>query len=125
MKRKALFVIGILLSLLLLFVAWSVVLRDSHHGPQYVLWKYGFYPFDPDVAYRSMVVDTDRNSLVAGLTASQLDRRFGKVRTKLTATDYQRHYNSQLPENILWLGDSQWAVIMKEGKGFTVELCKG
>ncbi|HLX60911.1 MAG TPA: hypothetical protein VKX17_06475 [Planctomycetota bacterium] len=124
-KRLLLSCLGLLLVPLLTFAAWTSFPADNHHGPRYVLWKLGLYAFNPRTVYGCMVADANRDSLVLGLTVEQLEQRFGLLRTKETANDFQRSYQRDLPDDIRWLGDSNWVVIFSNGKVAKLDLMKG
>jgi hypothetical protein len=118
------------LFLLLIFGIWIAVSpgRDNASGPLYVLWKAGAFPFDSSVVYPSMVGDIHRDALVVGLDVSELERRFGRLRTRAEATpDYQKHYSDRfyLDKEIRWLDDSPWLVILENGRAKELHLMKG
>ena len=112
------------------FVAWASVYSDrgDARGPRYVLWKIGVFPFDPTVVYPAMVGDREREGLALGLTVPELERRFGKLRTRETATtEYQRHYSDRFltEKKIYWLGDSPWLVVIENDRAVELHLMKG
>jgi hypothetical protein len=109
---------------------WFVVFpeRGNANGPRYVLWKIGVFPFDSSVVYPSMVGDTRREALIIGLDIAELERRFGRLRTRAEATpDYQKHYSDRvyLDQEIRWLDDSPWLVILENGRAKELHLMKG
>jgi hypothetical protein len=109
----------------LLGVWWALIPGpDNQHCPRYVLWKYGIYPLDTNVVYECLILDTNRNSLVVGLTESQLQRRFKHLRTRETADDRQRFYNPDLPPDVRWLSDSSWVVLFTNGVASELRLIK-
>jgi hypothetical protein len=118
--------ITVVLAEALLAVWWALIPEPDHHGcPRYVLWKHGFYPLDTNVVYQCLTPDPDRDSVVVGLTVSQLQRRFKHLRTRETANEYQRFYSPELPPDVRWLGDSPWAVFFTNGVASELRLIKG
>lgn len=121
-------IVGLLLSLI--FGIWLALSpgRDNANGPRYVLWKAGVFPFDSSIVYPSMIGDTRREALVVGLDISELECRFGRLRTRAEATvDYQKHYSDRLylDKEIRWLDDSPWLVILENGRAKELHLMKG
>jgi hypothetical protein len=100
--------------------------KADANGPRYVFWKWGLYPFDPQVVYGSMVADKDRESIVIGRTVEDLERRFGLLRTAGNANEYQRYYSDRAPRGseVRWLGDSPWLVELDEGRAVQLRLIK-
>jgi hypothetical protein len=110
-----------------LLTVWQLLIPgpDHHRCPRYVLWKHGLYPLNTNVVYQCLTPDPDRDSVVAGLTVSQLEQRFKHLRTRETANEYQRYYNPELPPDVRWLGDSPWVVIFTNGTASELRLMKG
>jgi hypothetical protein len=108
---------------------WLATLdRGDPKGLRYILWKHGLLSFDPTVAYPAMVGDRQRETLVVGLSVAELERRFGRLRTRAESTaEYQRYYGDRffLDKEILWLGDSAWVVVLKGGRVQELHLMKG
>jgi len=101
---------------------------DNVHGPRYVLWKAGLLSFNADVVYQAMVADHDREALVLGLSVGELQERFDHLRARAGATaDYQQQFSDRLylDHDILWLGDSPWLVILKNGRAAELLVMKG
>jgi hypothetical protein len=109
--------------------AWfGITDRNDPKGPRYILWKYGIFSFDPTVTYQAMVGDREREKLAVGLTVPELKHRFGNLRTRAESTaDYQKYYSDRffLDQEILWLGDSAWLVVVKDGRVQQLHLMKG
>jgi hypothetical protein len=105
-----------------------VVMQGDAGESRYLLWRAGLFPFDAKVVYAQMVSDPKRDALVVGLTVDELKERFGEVRTRQEATaEYQRYYSDRilLDEEIRWLGDSAWLVVLKNGRVTELRLMKG
>lgn len=128
-KPAITFLFWIFISIFVIFILWFAVCHDKSDskGPRYIMWKVGLWPFDPEVVYRSMVTDRNRDALVIGLTAKELEIKFGLLRNRQTATKYQRFYSDQYPkeQEIAWLGDSAWMVIFENGRVIVLCLEKG
>jgi len=109
-------------------VWFGITERNDPRGPRYILWKYGIFSFDPTVTYQAMVGDSESEKLVIGLTVPELKRRFGNLRTRAESTaGYQKYYSDRffLDQEILWLGDSAWLVVVKDGRVQQLRLMKG
>jgi hypothetical protein len=120
---------GTLAAIFLTAGAWFVTSnRENSDGPRYVLWKSGVLPFDASVVYPAMVGDRQRERLVVGLSVQELERKFGRLRTRSESTpEYQKYYSERffLDKQILWLGESQWLVVLRDGRVEALHLMKG
>jgi len=126
--RVAPFAIGIIIAAGAALGAWFVTSdRGDSNGPRYLLWKFGVLPFDPSVVYPAMVGDRQRKELVVGLSISDLERRFGRLRTRAESTAYQKYYCDRffMNQQILWLGDSPWLIVLDNGRALELHLMKG
>ena len=128
-RRLSIALLSIAVAGCLVVGAWfNAMHRGDPNGPRYVLWKRGLLPFDPTVAYPAMVGDLQRHKLVVGLSVPELERRFGRLRTRADATDdYQKNYSQRsfLDREILWLGESPWLVVLEHGRVQELHLMKG
>jgi hypothetical protein len=99
---------------------------DDPKNPHYVAWKWHLLPMD---AHRTLSTMTHDNAfpLVIGLTRDQLVKRFSFVRTKSEVRPYLIDYcaASRPSADVLFLNDSDWMVVMKDGKASDLVLCKG
>lgn len=104
------------------------------HGPvekkdlRYQAWKHGLYPFKVESALETMVADPDRNNLVVGRTAQQLREKFGYLRTIEQATPYEKYCYENSPyraKAVLFLRNSNWMVLMENGRVADLILVKG
>jgi hypothetical protein len=104
---------------------------------EYVLWKHGLSQnMNLDHALGAMTHDTWAVKLVVGKTREELTERFGTIRTYNQARQYDQ-YCADLPETVGELGvhskgkevvmlrDSDWLVILDNGKAVDLVLCKG
>jgi hypothetical protein len=127
--RVAVIALAVATFVALALAAWSSLPdREDHRGPRYVLWKHGLLPFDPTVVYPAMVGDVDRDRLVVGLTMDELRSRFGVLRSRAESTvEYQRHYADHffVDQQVVWLGDSAWLLVMSNGRAASLHLMKG
>ena len=89
-----------------------------------------------DHALGGMTHDTWAVRLVAGLTEAQLKDRFGVVRSLSEARPYDQLCSTQegavgergvhaAGKQVLYLRDSDWMVIMDQGRAVDLVLCKG
>jgi hypothetical protein len=94
---------------------------------RYQGWKLGVYPLRIDDALKTMIEDPKRDSLVIGKTREQLANRFGFV--SATPGNESVKYcsnNSQSREKpVLFIRDSNWMVLMNDGKADGLVLAKG
>jgi hypothetical protein len=101
----------------------------------YVLWKHGLNNnMDLDHALGAMVHDGWPVRQVQGLTQDQLKARFGYIRTLEEVTPYyracyftpaDRAATGGKSEDAIFLRDSPWMVVMKNGTAVELILCKG
>ena len=130
--------LGVVLSFGALVIWLSAYPADADpKNIYYVLWKYGFNNnMNIDSALVAMSHDTWPARLVEGLTKDQIKTRFGYIRKLDEASPYYQacYYtpNSEgraetvgKSEDALFLRDSPWMVVMKNGKAVDLILCKG
>jgi len=103
----------------------------------YVLWKHGLNNnMNLDSALGAMSHDTWAVRQVQGLTRDQLKARFGYIRALEEVTPYYRACYStpgsaghaearDKSEDAIFLRDSPWMVVMKNGTAIDLILCKG
>lgn len=118
-------------------VVWLGIYPDNGdpRNIYYVLWKHGLNSnMDLDNALFAMSRDVRRERQVQGLTKDQLKARFGYVRTLAEVTPYYRACYSTpagraesggQSEDAVFLRDSPWMVVMKNGRAVDLILCKG
>ena len=103
----------------------------------YVLWKHDLNQnMNLDDAVSGMTHDGWAVTLVEGRTKEQLVKRFGFLRTYAEARPYdqlcadsprtigERDIHSKGKEMVM-LRDSDWVVILENGKAIDLVLCKG
>jgi hypothetical protein len=104
------------------------------HGPvdrkdlRYQAWKHGLYPFNVESAVETMIADPNRDSLVLGKTVPQLTAKFGYLRTAEQATPYEQYCyenSSYRGKPVLYLRNSNWMVLMENGRAAELVLVKG
>lgn len=135
--------LGAMLSLLLLCTWLETYPYDGDpRNIYYVLWKCGLNEsINLDSALVAMSHDAQAKSRVEGLTKDQLKARFGYLRTLGEVTPYyQACYltpGSITPQNVspadiaaksedvFFLRDSPWMVVMKNGRADGLVICKG
>ena len=119
--------------------AWWATYPDAGDPKSiyYVLWKHGVNnSMDIDVALGAMTHDVWPVRQVRGLTKDQLKARFGYIRTPDEVTPYYRECYSAPDsvgfaetqgnsDDVTFLRDSPWMVIMKNGRAVDLVLCKG
>ncbi len=120
-----------ILSILILFpLAWELL----YHGPdepkdlRYKGWKLGVYPMNPDKALETMVGDTYPDKLVVGKTEAELKKKFGYVTPLERTSEYVKYcYNNsdRRGQDVLMLRNSNWMVVMKNGRAQELVLVKG
>ncbi|MGH9735054.1 MAG: hypothetical protein ACRD8A_10760 [Candidatus Acidiferrales bacterium] len=130
--------LGVALSLVFV-VVWSQSYPDPSDPKNiyYVLWKHRLNKdMNIDSALAAMSHDVWPVRQVEGLTEEQLKARFGFVRTLDEATPYlrdcystpgsaAREETSGNKEDVMFLRDSPWMVVMKNGKAVDLVMCKG
>jgi hypothetical protein len=135
----ALFLGAAILLSLGIFATWTITYPDPFDPKNihYVFWKHGLNRrMDLDSALVAMSHDTLGSKLVEGLTREELRGRFGYMRTFDEVTPYLRecyttpgsagdaetHGNK---ENVVFLRNSPWMVVMQNGRATDLILCKG
>jgi hypothetical protein len=132
------FALGILLSLAA-FLCWVTAYPEDYDPKNidYVLWKHGLNQnMNLDHAVGGMTHDTWAVRLVSGLTVDQLKSRFGFVRTLSEARPYDQLCYTQGGaigeagvradgKEVRFLRNSDWMVILDQGKAVDLILCKG
>jgi len=101
-------------------------LRHDPRSPHYLLWKYCALPMPKDDAFATAMRDSDRERLVVGRTADELERRFGIVVRRTddpNLTQHQQQYSGAA--NYAWLGDSWYIVEFRGGRAVSCRLMKG
>lgn len=135
---SACFALGVLLSLAS-FLFWVTAYPEDYDPKNidYVLWKHGLNEnMNLDHAVGGMTHDTWAVRLVSGLTVDQLRSRFGFVRTLKEARPYDQLCYTQPSaigqngvhvesKDVLFLRNSDWMVILDQGKAVGLVLCKG
>jgi hypothetical protein len=102
----------------------------------YVLWKHHLNRnMNLDDAVAGMTHDTWAVRLVRGMTKDQLKERFGYIREFRDARPYLQMCASTdaadeigmhpQNENVVYLRDSDWMVVMRNGRAADLVLCKG
>ncbi len=94
----------------------------------YVLWKYGLYGMNPDLATDTMIGDSNSEKLIVGMTRAQLRKRFGFLLTPAEVSPYLKAcylasaWNSK---NVLFIRKSSWMVVFDGDKATELVLIKG
>jgi hypothetical protein len=130
MKKSRRF--GIALSLLttFLFLGLWVTTYPGCYDPKnvhYLLWKHGLASIDIDRALSIMTHD-DSQPLVVGKSEDEVRKRFGYLRSLDEARPYlQGCYRESAwnKERVMFLRDSEWMVIFRNGKATDLILVKG
>ena len=118
--------VGVLLSFGAL-AGWLAAYPDDVDAKNiyYVLWKRGLNDnMNLDSALVAMSHDVWPVKLVRGLTTDQLRSRFGELRTPEQATPYLRACRGE-NKDVVFLRDSPWMAVMKNGRAVDLILCKG
>lgn len=95
---------------------------------QYVLWRRGFFPMNPDTALQTMIGDTRREALVIGESREALARQFGYITSPEDASAYYRSSYEKGPyhqKEVAFLRSSPWMVVFDHGKVSNLILVKG
>jgi hypothetical protein len=133
----ALVVVGVLLSSAF-FISWvkNYPNGDDPKNIDYVLWKHELNQnMNLDDAVSAMTHDTWAVELVEGKTLEQLHSRFGLIRTLKEARSYDQFCATNgsvgergvpaLGKEVVFLRESDWMVILENGKAVDLVLCKG
>lgn len=130
--------VGVILSTGLV-VGWMQTYPDQSDPKNiyYVLWKHGWNSnMNLESALAAMTHDTWPVRRVQGLSQEQLKARFGFIRTLDEAAPYLRACYST-PDSagreethgnktdVVFLRDSPWMVVLKNGRAVDLILCKG
>lgn len=130
--------VGMLLSFGV-FVTWLGLYPDDYDPKNvyYVLWKHGLNQnMNLDHAVGAMTHDVRSERLVTGLSKEQLTSRFGYIRALKEARPYdQLCYTTAGTvgelgvrsdgKEVVFLRDSDYMVILDNGKALDLVLCKG
>lgn len=124
------YVLTICIVAIFCFCAWWLIFTipgwsSDSYAPRYLLWKCGVLGVPSDIVYEAMLGDSDRNDIVRGLTRTQVAKAFAVESNKSTLTDHQSMYENQISEDHMWLGDSWWVVLFRDGKAYEIRLFKG
>ncbi len=129
-------VVGLILSMAIV-AAWMGTYPDPSDPKNiyYVLWKHRLNnDMDLDSALGAMSHDVSPVRQVQGLSREQLKNRFGYIRTLDEETPYLRDCYSTpggvgeahvKRENVVFLRDSPWMVVLENEKAADLILCKG
>jgi len=114
----------------------GIIAWEAHfHGTtdprdlQYIGWKIGIFPFDPDRALGTMILDTHRDKIVLGKTEDELKAQFVYVRA-VSADDAHykdcfKYFGHSAGGRLLTLRDTDWVVLMKNDHVAALTLAKG
>jgi len=120
----------LLVSLAAAIVIWSLT-YPSENDPKnikYVLWKHDLYPMNLDRATGAMIGDASREKLVVGKTKTQLQKKFGYLKSPSEAHPYVRACYLESPwkdQNVLVIRDGPWMVRFSGENATDLPLCKG
>jgi hypothetical protein len=126
MKNRLLLLIVTTIVILLL---WEGFYPDKYDpkNPHYIAWKWHLATIDPMRALSTMTHDSGSEHLVVGLNANDLKKRFGSLKTVDEVGPYLRDYcaSTRAGEDVLFLNNSDYMVVMKKGRAAELVLCKG
>jgi hypothetical protein len=112
-----------------IIAAWQMTYSDNQDPKNihYVAWKYNLSPMDPMRALATMTHDRWPDRLVLGKSPEGLAERFGFTRTTAQVSPYLRDYcaAARPRADVLFLNNSDYMVVMKNGKAVELVLCKG
>lgn len=121
----------------IVFLLWQATYPDRSDPKNfyYVFWKYRLNKnMNLDNALGAMTGDVNRDRLVLGLSEAQLADRFGYVKElnevglyyQECQAEYWSYRGGATGENkAIFLRDSPWMVILKNGVAANLVLCKG
>lgn len=137
MKRVVLALLFMTTAVLLMVGLWVATYPDAGDPTniKYVLWTHGLNKnMNLEDALGAMTHDHRPERLVLGLSEAQLASRFGYVKQMKEETPYyQRCYTEYsgyrggtgAGERAIFLRDSPWMVVLKNGVAVNLVLCKG
>jgi hypothetical protein len=137
MKRVAVTLCFVILGMLLTLGLWAAAYPDSGdpENIKYVLWKHGLNKgMNLNDAVGTMEHDHWPERLVLGLSEPQLASRFGYVKQISEESPYYQGcftgytgYRGGTPtgKKAIFLRNSRWMVVMKNGIAADLVLCKG
>lgn len=123
-------IILLLASLTAAVVVWALT-YPSESDPKnvkYVLWKHDLYPMNLDSAMGAMIGDISREKLVVGKTKTQLQRKFGYLKSPSDAhPDMKACYleSRWKDQDVLLIRDGPWMVVFSGENASALMLCKG
>jgi hypothetical protein len=127
MKRKRLILARVAsLAFAAVVMVVLVVPDDDHHSLQYQLWKHGLYPFREGFK-GAFMADVDRTSMVLGRSRADLARTFGPLTGGKRNEKYwgEAYAQFRLDDEFVWLWDSAWLVVLRDGKAIYLNYLKG
>jgi hypothetical protein len=119
LKRILIFVVFAVLGLCA--IIGTIFLNRTYPYP--VADRYHLHaPLSTQELSQCLLRDRKRDDLVDGLTVDQIRDRFRGIPIGGPPTDYQQPYNEP---NLLWIADTQWCIVLKDGKGCRISIRKG
>lgn len=107
---------------------WAAMFHDQSDAKdlRYIAWKLHLLPIDPHRLLETMHHDNPF-PFTLGKTRPELEHTFGFVRTKDQVRPYLVDYcaASRPGQDVLFLNDSDWMVVMEDGKATYLLYCKG
>ena len=109
---------------------WALT-YPSENDPKnirYVLWKHDLYRMNLDTAVGTMIGDISREKLVVGKTRTQLQKKFGYLKSPSDAHPYMKACYLESPwkdRDVLLIRDGPWMVLFFGEKTTNLRLCKG
>ncbi len=118
-RKRLSIVLGIVALILLLVVGTS---DNRYTNARYILWKSGLAPTQYDVGLHYMVQDVGFRASLTGKTLPDVSRLF-PILIPPSQTRLSRPEMTDI--NTRWIGNSQWAIRLRDGRIVDVDLYKG
>lgn len=130
MKRWRTMLLLVLLGPIIALEVWLFLVPNKFdaRGARYAGWRLGLPTLSAQEALSPMVNDRHREDLVVGKTKDELVARFGFVSSAADANPNAKHCYQNSPwrgHNVLFLRQSDWMVVMKDGHAVELYLAKG
>jgi hypothetical protein len=106
--------------------AWLAEPDNSRHSLRYQLWKRGHYPFREGFK-GAFMADAHRDAIVLGRSRAELERTFSPLTEgKKNERYWGEVYASFRPgDNFVWLWNSNWLVVLRDGRAIYLQYIKG
>jgi hypothetical protein len=122
-RRRTLLIWGLAAIVIFLLALGTL---DSHRvNARYIGWKIGLVPFEHSRCFKYIHLDTPFWRSLHGRPLAELGKWFPEWHHSSEGTPYQKRYGEIMqPEQLLWIGDSSWAITVTNGMVESIGIVK-